>query len=98
MSKPSKPHMEADLSTLGYLNHNQNQGILMSPDSSFALIAYCDLDWVACLNTRKSVSGFFILLGKTPLSWKSREQQTIALSSVETKYISMRKVCTELAM
>lgn len=69
----------------------------MNADSSFELTTYCDSDWAACPNTRKSVSRFFILLGKTPLSWKSKKQQTIALSSAEAEYRSMRRVCAELA-
>ncbi|XP_019259881.1 PREDICTED: uncharacterized protein LOC109237938 [Nicotiana attenuata] len=50
----------------------------------------------ACPETRKSVSGYIILLGDNPISWKSKKQSTVSLSSEEAEYRSARKVVAEL--
>lgn len=45
---------------------------------------------------RKSVSGYIVLLGNSPLIWKSKKQETISLSSAEAEYRALRKVVGEL--
>lgn len=86
MSAPCVPHMETTLHVLKYVNSNPNQGILLNSESSFQLHAFCVSDWAACPQTRHSVSGFYIVLGNSPISWMSKKQKTIALSLVEVEY------------
>ncbi|XP_074326856.1 secreted RxLR effector protein 161-like [Apium graveolens] len=96
MSTPRVPHWEAGLHVLRYLSHHSSQGLLFTKDTSFQLEAFCDADWAACPNTRKSVSGFVVLLGGSLLSWKSKKQHTVSLSSAETEYRSLRRLTSEL--
>ncbi|XP_074327755.1 putative mitochondrial protein AtMg00240 [Apium graveolens] len=63
MSKPRQPHWDAAIHVLRYLSHHPGQGLLYTKDTSFHLEAFCDADWAACSNSRKSVSGFVVLLG-----------------------------------
>lgn len=58
--------------------------------------AYYDSDWAIFPITQWLVSGFFIIFGGSPISWKSKKHTTFLLSFVEAKYRSMRKVCSEL--
>ncbi|XP_019227760.1 PREDICTED: uncharacterized protein LOC109209047 [Nicotiana attenuata] len=73
-------HLVAALRVLRYLRADPSQGIFFSADPSFDLIAFCDADWAACRDSRRSVSGFFITLGGAPISWKSKKQISISLS------------------
>jgi len=84
--------MKAAIHVLQYLKNEPALGIFLSKSPTFDLLAYCDADWVACSHTRKSVSGFVIFLGNTLISWKSKKQVTVSLSSAEAEYRSLRLV------
>ena len=97
LQAPTHSHMAAALHTLRYLHRDSSRGLFFNNTQTFQLEAFCDSDWAQCPCTRRSVSGYFILLGGSPISWKSKKQPTVALSSAEAKYRSMRAVTAELA-
>lgn len=68
----------------------------MSNDPDCTMKAYCDSDWATCPDSRRSMSGYLVLLGNSPISWKSKKQETIYLSSAKAEYRSLRKVVGEL--
>ncbi|XP_019245188.1 PREDICTED: uncharacterized protein LOC109225051 [Nicotiana attenuata] len=96
MQDPREPHLKAAFHLLRYLKGDLTLGVFMSNDSDWSIKAYCDSDWAACPDTRKSVSGYVVLLGSSLISWKSKRQETVSLSSVEAEYRSLRKVVGEL--
>ena len=89
--------MTAAFHTLRYIKRDPSQGLFFNNKPDYSLQAYCDSDWAQCPCTRRSVSGFFIMLGGSPISWKSKKQPTVALSSAEAEYRSMRAVTAELS-
>ena len=95
MRTPCMPHYQAVQHVLRYLQGHPSFGVLLAKDTDFSLKAYCNLDWASCSHTRMSVSGY-VSFGKSLLSWKSKKQGTIALSSAEAEYRSIRHVA-ELA-
>ena len=48
---------------------------------------YCDADW-ASSSDRKSISGYVFLLASGAVSWSSKKQATIALSTAEAEYVA----------
>ena len=52
------------------------------------MIAYCDRDWVGCIDDTRSTSGYASSLGSGLFSWMSKKQERVALSSVEAEYVS----------
>nr|XP_016451361.1 PREDICTED: uncharacterized mitochondrial protein AtMg00810-like [Nicotiana tabacum] len=69
-------HMAATFHVLKYVKGALSQGLFMSADFDFTLQAYCDSDWDACANSRKSVSGYLVMLGSSLLVWKSKKHHT----------------------
>lgn len=89
MHNPTTAHLQAAKRILRYLSGTLNQGILLASSSTATLTAYCDSDWAGCPNTRRSTSGFCVLLGHSPISWKSKRQTVVARSTAEAEYMSM---------
>lgn len=56
-----------------YLKSHPGQSILFLADSPLIFIAYCDSNWASCPNTRRSVTGYFVSLGGSPISWKTKK-------------------------
>ncbi|XP_019228757.1 PREDICTED: uncharacterized protein LOC109209868 [Nicotiana attenuata] len=96
MQDPREPHLHAAFHLLRYLKNDPTLGIFLSNDPDCTIRGYCDSDWAACPDSRRSVSGYLVLLGDSPISWKSKKQETISLSSAEAEYRSLRKVVDEL--
>nr|XP_016445668.1 PREDICTED: uncharacterized mitochondrial protein AtMg00810-like [Nicotiana tabacum] len=96
MDDPRQPHLKVAFHLLRYLKADPTLGIFLSKDADYTIKAYCDSDWVACPDFRKSLSGYLVLLGNNPISWKSKKQDTISLSSAEVEYKALRKVVREL--
>ncbi|XP_019253980.1 PREDICTED: uncharacterized protein LOC109232683 [Nicotiana attenuata] len=96
MQSPRESHLKAAYHVLRYLKSDPSLGIFFSNNRDYGVKAYCDSDWAACPETRKSVSGYIVLLGNSPISWKSKKQSTISLSSAEAEYRAARQVVGEL--
>lgn len=70
---PRSSHYTAAVHVLRYIKGNLGQGLFMSNSPSFELQAFCDSDWAACPDSRRSVSGFIVMLGSSLLSWRSKK-------------------------
>ncbi|XP_021774228.1 uncharacterized protein LOC110738163 [Chenopodium quinoa] len=95
MQQPRLHHVKALQHVLRYVSHTLGQGIILYATDQLSLTAYSDSDWASCPNTRRSVTGYVLLLGKSPVSWKSKKQPTISKSSSETEYRAMAAASSE---
>lgn len=91
MSKPTKNHMIAAKHTLRYLKSTIDHKLVYNKSNQpFVLTGFCDSDWGNSSSDRKSTTGYGFLLGNQSLiSWKSRRQSTVALSTCEAEYMAM---------
>jgi hypothetical protein len=55
------------------------------------LLAYSDVDWATCLDTRRSTTGNVIMLANGPIDWLSCRQQTVATSTSQAEYQALAK-------
>ena len=80
---PTIFHWAVVLPILRYLRGTVFQSLLLSSISSLELRAYSVVDYGSDLINRKSVTGFYIFLGDSLISWKSKKQPIISLSSTK---------------
>lgn len=59
------------------------------------IIGYCDADWASDQDDRRSITGYIFLKNNSPISWNSRKQQTVALSTTEAEYMAMSSATQE---
>ncbi|GJW95293.1 retrovirus-related pol polyprotein from transposon TNT 1-94 [Tanacetum coccineum] len=88
MHKPSKHHLGAARRILRYLGGSKEYGIWFRKDEKFCLKGYTDSDWAGSVDDRRSTSGHCFLIGTAAVSWSSKKQATVALSSTEAEYVA----------
>ena len=74
-----------------YLKGTPNYGLILGASEGqddMTLKAYFDADWAGDLETRKSTSGYIILLNDSAISWKCERQPVVALSTTEAELIA----------
>ncbi|GJX30879.1 hypothetical protein Tco_0240734 [Tanacetum coccineum] len=65
-------------------------------DSCIALTAFANADHVGCQDTRRSTSRSMQLLGDKLVSWSSKKQKSMAISSTEAEYIALSGCCAQI--
>lgn len=68
LQTPRVPHFEALMHTLKYVGSTVGQGIILKASDQLILKGYSDYDWGACLDSRRSITGYIMLLGQSPVS------------------------------
>jgi hypothetical protein len=77
------------------LSFGSNNNNIKSPQS-FTLVAYSDANWGGDLDGRKSTTGTIIKFNGDVISWLSKKQQTVALSTAEAEYMALSATTCEL--
>jgi hypothetical protein len=87
-SNPKECHLVVVKRILRYLVSTPCFGIWYPKGSTFDLIGYSDFDYAECKVDRKSTSGTCQFLGRSLVSWSSKKQTSIALSTAEAEYVA----------
>ncbi|KAG0572350.1 hypothetical protein KC19_VG087600 [Ceratodon purpureus] len=91
----AEPHALAVKHLYRYLQGTADLALLYRKGEEDKLYGFTDADWAADLYDRKSTTGFVFFLGKTLVTWNSRKQPTLALSSTESEYMALTEGAKE---
>jgi ribonuclease HI len=82
---------------LRYLQGTSCLGLKYQSDGtdSAQIVGYCDASWANDPDTRKSVTGYVFFLAGGPISWSSKRQPTVALSTAEAEYMALSAAAQE---
>jgi len=95
-ANPKESHFKVAKRILKYLKGTTNVGLWYPSHSPIHLIGYSDSDFAGCKLDRKSTSGTCHLLGSSLISWHSKKQAYVALSTAEAKYIAAGSCCAKI--
>ena len=90
MSNPAPEHFKALNRIWQYLNYSKNLTLRFCPQK-LSLQGFVDADWGGDYTTRKSTTGYLFLFGGSAVSWSSKLQKTVALSSCEAEYMALKE-------
>jgi hypothetical protein len=88
VSNPGPEHWKAAKQVLRYLKGTKSHGLRYRHDGNRELFGYQDSDWAGDRDTRRSTSGFGFILADALISWRSKLQTSVALSSTEAEYMA----------
>ena len=94
-AKPTKQHWIAVKRIMRYLKGTLNYGLLYSKDGSTECVGFSDADWGGDLDDRKSTSGYLFQLSGAAVSWRSKKQTCVALSTAEAEYMALASAAQE---
>jgi hypothetical protein len=94
LTNPGRVHLQAALRVLRYLKGAKRWCLNLGGEiADFA--GFTDSDWGGDRDDRKSVSAYVFRMGDGAISWKTKKQSSVALSSVEAEYMAMCQAAKE---
>lgn len=79
-----------------YLKGTLGQGIFLRADSPLHITGWCDSEYPGCPLTRRSLTGWIVQFGSSPISWKTKKHDVVFQSSAEAEYRAMNALTKEL--
>jgi hypothetical protein len=93
VANPSPEHQQAVKRILRYVKGTADQGLTLG--GTKVMRGYSDADWGSSDECRRSISGYAFLYGRGAVSWSSKRQQTVALSTTEAEYMAVTHATKE---
>ncbi|XP_045792016.1 secreted RxLR effector protein 161-like [Trifolium pratense] len=90
MDRPTELHFAALKRILRYLKGTLTDGIMYQSKAgkSLELVGWSDSDYAGDLNDRKSTFGYVFMLGLVAISWSSKKQAIVTMSTTEAEYVA----------
>ena len=95
MENPRESHMLAVKRILRYVQGTLGYGIQYRRDGEEELVGFVDSDYAGDEDDRKSTSGYTFMIGGGAVSWSSKKQPIVTLSTTEAEYVSAANGATQ---
>jgi hypothetical protein len=83
-----------------FIADTKNMGLKVDPvvpnDGKWELEVYSDSDWAGSKDDRRSVGSYYIFLNKVLISWRSKSQKVVSLSSSEAEFYACAEAVKEI--
>ena len=94
-SKPTMEHWKSIKHIMRYLNDTRICGLLYDKEKVTDFIGYSDADWAGDFDDCRSTSGYLFELSGAAVSWRSKKQSCVALSTAEAEYMALASAAQE---
>ncbi|XP_070035307.1 secreted RxLR effector protein 161-like [Nicotiana tomentosiformis] len=95
-SNPKESHLKAAKRILRYLKGTHDLVLYYPSGDNFNLVGYADADYAGYLVDMKNTSRMAHFLGSCLISWGTRKQNSVALSTAEAEYVAAASCCAHL--
>jgi hypothetical protein len=99
-ANPKSLHWTAVKRVFRYLKYTKHRALTFGGDDdnirNTDLNFFCDADWANDGSDRKSISGYVTIVAGGAVSWSSKKQQTVALSTAEAEYIAATHIAKQV--
>lgn len=92
---PGRAHWEAVKRIMRYLKGTIEQGLIYKKNLEEDITGYCDADWAGSLDDRHSTTGYVFIFQSAAISWSTKRQKTVALSSTEAEFMAITAAIQE---
>lgn len=95
-ANPGMEHWNALMHVMGYIKNTIDYGLTYSHNAELSPHAFVDADYGGCRDTCHSTSGYVFMMAGGPVTWSSKRQATVALSTVEAEYVAMSRCAQQM--
>jgi hypothetical protein len=87
LDKPKKIHWNMVKRIISYIHHTRSYSLVLGGrEQKIKLTGYTDADWGQDISTGRSTTGYLFKMGIGSISWTSKLQRTVALSTAQAEY------------
>ena len=95
-SSPKESHLNAVKRIIKYVSGTSDYRVWYTSETTLSIYSYSNADWAGCVDDRKSTSGGCFFVTGNLVSWHSKKQNCVSLSTTEAEYITTGSCCTQL--
>jgi hypothetical protein len=96
-ANPGIEHWNMLMHVIGYIKNTLGYRLTYSCKNDLSPHAFVDADYGGCRDTHHLTSGYIFLMAGGPVTWSSKRQTTVALSTVKAEYIAMSHCAQQMA-